>query len=86
MGVVAHAVAAHLGNHIPGSPQIIVQEVPGGGSLLLANLFATPQTPRDGTVIGLASNGMPTTPLRDTLERSIRWLSRRHRRQIPSKG
>src|ERR1700744_2239012 len=29
--VVAHVVAAHLGNHIPGSPQIIVQDVPGGG-------------------------------------------------------
>ena len=61
--VVAHVVAAHLGDHIPGSPQIIVQDVPGGGSLLLANLFATPQTPHDGTVFGLASNGMPTTPL-----------------------
>jgi tripartite-type tricarboxylate transporter receptor subunit TctC len=61
--VVAHVVAAHLGSHIPGSPQIVVQDVPGGGSLLLANLFATPQTPHDGTTIGLASNGMPTPPL-----------------------
>ena len=61
--VVARVVAEHLGNHIPGSPQIVVQSVPGGGSLLLANLFFTPETPRDGTYIGLASNGMPTTPL-----------------------
>ena len=41
--VVAHVVAAHLGAHIPGTPQIIVQDVPGGGSLLLANLFRRPR-------------------------------------------
>lgn len=60
--VVGRAVARHMGRHIPGTPAIIVQNVPGGGSLRLANQMAN-VSPRDGTVFGLASNGMPTTPL-----------------------
>jgi hypothetical protein len=39
-----------------------VQNVPGGGSLRLANQMYN-VSPRDGTLFGLASNGMPTTPL-----------------------
>jgi tripartite-type tricarboxylate transporter receptor subunit TctC len=60
--VVARAVAPHIGKHIPGNPNVIVQNVPGGGSLRLANqIFNTGV--RDGTLFALASNGMPTTPL-----------------------
>jgi tripartite-type tricarboxylate transporter receptor subunit TctC len=55
-------IAAHFGKHIPGSPHIIVQNVPGAGSLQLANQLAQ-SAPKDGTVIGLVSNGMPTAPL-----------------------
>ncbi len=61
--VVARVVAKHLVNHIPGAPQIMVQFIPGGGSLRLANQMYAGGSLRDGTVIGLASNGMPTTPL-----------------------
>jgi tripartite-type tricarboxylate transporter receptor subunit TctC len=56
------AVARHLSRHIPGKPTIVVQNVPGGGSLALANQFAN-TTPKDGTYIGLFAMGMPTTPL-----------------------
>ncbi len=38
------------------------QNVPGGGSLQLANQFAN-TTPRDGTVFAILNNGAPMTPL-----------------------
>jgi tripartite-type tricarboxylate transporter receptor subunit TctC len=60
--VVGRAVAPHIGKYIPGNPNVIVQNVPGGGSLRLANqIFNTGA--KDGTLFALASNGMPTTPL-----------------------
>ena len=33
----ARLVARHLGKHIPGEPSIIVQNMPGAGSLVAAN-------------------------------------------------
>jgi hypothetical protein len=51
-----------MGKHIPGNPAIIPQNVPGGGSLLLANQFAA-TTKADGTYIAVMNSGMPTTPL-----------------------
>jgi tripartite-type tricarboxylate transporter receptor subunit TctC len=61
--IVARVVAQFMPRHIPGEPTMVVQFVPGGGSLRLANQMGSGGTPNDGTVIGLASNGMPTTPL-----------------------
>ena len=58
----ARLVARHWNKHIPGNPRTIVQNVPGGGSLRLANQFGN-VTPRDGTHVGVMSNGMPSTPL-----------------------
>ncbi len=60
--VVGRTVARFMGKYIPGAPNLIVQNVPGGGSLRLANQMYN-VAPRDGTLFGLASNGMPTTPL-----------------------
>lgn len=56
----AHArlLARHLGKHIPGNPVVIVQNMPGAGSLVAANdLYAA--APRDGTVLGTFSREMP---------------------------
>lgn len=48
----ARLVARHIGRHIPGTPTVIVVNVPGGGGLVAANhLFSV--APKDGTVIGL---------------------------------
>ncbi len=60
--VVGRTVARFMGKYIPGAPNLIVQNVPGGGSLRLANQMYK-VAPQDGTLFGLASNGMPTTPL-----------------------
>ena len=55
-------VAPSLTKYLPGTPAIVVQNVPGAGSLTLANqLYNT--AARDGTVLGIVSNGMPTAPL-----------------------
>jgi tripartite-type tricarboxylate transporter receptor subunit TctC len=62
--VTGRAIAKHLGKHIPGNPVVVVQNVPGGGSLALANQFGNTSM-RDGTVLGIFNNGMPTTPLLD---------------------
>ncbi len=62
--IVGRIAARHMGKFIPGEPKIVPQNVPGGGSLALANQFAS-ITPRDGTAIGIFNNGMPTTPLLD---------------------
>ncbi len=55
-------ISRYIGKHIPGNPTIIVQYVPGGGSLQLANQFGN-VTPRDGSVFGLFNSGMTTSPL-----------------------
>jgi tripartite-type tricarboxylate transporter receptor subunit TctC len=48
----ARLVARHIGRHIPGTPTVIVVNMPGGGGLVAANhLFNA--APKDGTVIGL---------------------------------
>jgi tripartite-type tricarboxylate transporter receptor subunit TctC len=54
----ARMMARHLGRHIPGSPTIVVQNMPGAGSLRAANyLYAV--APRDGATIGLFARDMP---------------------------
>ena len=47
----ARAIARHLGKHIPGMPTIIVENMPGAGSLIAAN-FTYNQTKPDGLTIG----------------------------------
>jgi hypothetical protein len=53
----ARLVARHLGRHIPGSPAIIVQNMPAAGSMAATNyMFST--APKDGTAIALIQRGM----------------------------
>lgn len=60
--LAGRVIAAHINKYIPGNPNIIVQNVVGAGSLILTNQLAN-AAPKDGTVIGLVTNGMPTAPL-----------------------
>jgi tripartite-type tricarboxylate transporter receptor subunit TctC len=51
-------MARHLGRHIPGNPSIVVQNMPGAGSLRATNwLYSV--APRDGTVLGIIARDMP---------------------------
>lgn len=58
----ARNFARHMGGHIPGNPTIVPENYAGAGGLRLMNeLYNT--LPKDGTVIGLVSRGMPFEPL-----------------------
>jgi tripartite-type tricarboxylate transporter receptor subunit TctC len=58
----ARLIARHLGKHIPGNPNVVVKNVPGAGSLLLANQLVN-TLPKDGTQIGTVSRGAFMEPL-----------------------
>jgi tripartite-type tricarboxylate transporter receptor subunit TctC len=58
----ARLLAAHMPNHIPGKPDMIVQSMPGAGGLLATN-FLYAQAPQDGTFLGLIHSTVPLGPL-----------------------
>lgn len=58
----AHLIALHLGKHLPGNPTIVPQNVPGAGSLRVANQIYN-VSPKDGTAIGMINRGVPFEPL-----------------------
>jgi tripartite-type tricarboxylate transporter receptor subunit TctC len=58
----ARLVARHLGKYIPGNPQVIVRNMPGGGGLVMTNYVAN-VTPKDGLHIGAPQRGVPFEPL-----------------------
>jgi tripartite-type tricarboxylate transporter receptor subunit TctC len=53
----ARLVARHLGKHIPGEPAMIVQNLPGAGSLRAANYIYTTAS-KDGTAIATFARNM----------------------------
>jgi tripartite-type tricarboxylate transporter receptor subunit TctC len=56
--VYGRLVATHLGRHIPGNPTVVVQNMPGAGSLRSVNyLYNT--APKDGSTIGTFARDMP---------------------------
>ncbi len=54
----ARLMARHLGRHIPGNPAVVVQNMPGAGSLRATNFLYT-VAPRDGATIGSFARDMP---------------------------
>src|SRR5690606_1653578 len=60
--IYARAIAQHIGRHIPGNPAIVPQNMPGAGSVLVANHLAN-VAPRDGTVIGAFASVVPSVPM-----------------------
>ena len=50
-------LARHIGTHIPGNPNVIVQNMPGAGSLQATNHLYN-VAPKDGTVFGLVQRDM----------------------------
>jgi tripartite-type tricarboxylate transporter receptor subunit TctC len=81
--IVARVIALHLGRYIPGNPTVIVQNVPGAGSLRMTNQVFN-VGPKDGTLIGASINGMPTAPLLQPEAahfdpRKLNWLGSPHR-------
>jgi tripartite-type tricarboxylate transporter receptor subunit TctC len=56
--VYARVLARHIGRHIPGNPSIVVQNMPGAGSLRGAN-FIYNVAPKDGTAFGTFARNIP---------------------------
>jgi len=75
----ARLVAKYLGRYIPGQPQVIVKNMPGGGGLVMTNYVAN-VSPKDGLHIGAPQRGVPFEPLLgDTSNakfdpRTLQWI------------
>ena len=54
----ARLVTQHMGKHIPGAPSVVLQHMPGAGSLRATNYLYT-TAPKDGLTIGAFSRDMP---------------------------
>jgi tripartite-type tricarboxylate transporter receptor subunit TctC len=56
--IYARMLARNLGRFIPGNPTVVVQNMPGAGSLRAANYLYN-ISPKDGTAIGTFARNMP---------------------------
>ena len=55
----ARVLSRYIGNHIPGSPTVIVQNMPGAGSLTSVR-YLNLTAPKDGTVMTIFNPGLVT--------------------------
>src|SRR5499426_2834303 len=55
-------VARYIGKHLPGNPNVVPQNMPGGGSFNAANHIFT-IAPKDGTVLGIIARDAALGPL-----------------------
>lgn len=74
----ARLLAEYLGKHIPGNPNVIVQNRPGAGSLNAASYVIVVQ-PNDGLNIGFTANALPLDQLLEGADakvdmKKVRWL------------
>jgi tripartite-type tricarboxylate transporter receptor subunit TctC len=60
--IYARALSRHIGRHLPGTPTVIVKNMPGATTRTAAN-FIYNIAPKDGTVIGTVARGLPTDEL-----------------------
>jgi tripartite-type tricarboxylate transporter receptor subunit TctC len=60
--VYARALARHLGRHLAGNPTVVPKNMPGAGSLVLANWLYN-VAPKDGTAVGMIGRGTGFDPL-----------------------
>src|SRR5262245_3432507 len=76
--VNARALARHLGQHIPGNPNVLVQNLPGAGSLTSVR-FLDATAPKDGTVMTIFNPGLVTQSIVDPSKvnldfRKVSWV------------
>ena len=76
----ARLLARHMGKHVPGKPNLVVQNMPGGAGVRAAD-FLSHVAPQDGTAIGMLEQALY---LRQVLElpglrgdvRKYNWIGR----------
>jgi tripartite-type tricarboxylate transporter receptor subunit TctC len=74
----AQAFAPYFRAHIPGNPNIVIQNMPGGGGIR-AMLYLNSVAPKDGTTLGLVHSSVPFAPLYGTKSasfdpRTMNWI------------
>ena len=60
--VYARAIGRYIARHVPGTPTIVVTNMPGAGSLASANYLYN-VAPKDGSAIATFGRGIPMEPL-----------------------
>jgi tripartite-type tricarboxylate transporter receptor subunit TctC len=65
-------VAQHLGRHIPGGPEIVVQNMPGAGAIVAANYVYNVAKP-DGLTLGLINPANYVDQLMGSKEVKFDW-------------
>ena len=68
----ARLYTQHLGKYIPGNPDLIVQNVPGGGSMIAANQLYNVAKP-DGLTLAMISSGLYFDQLLGAKEVKFDW-------------
>jgi tripartite-type tricarboxylate transporter receptor subunit TctC len=66
--LAGRVLGRHLGGHIPGNPNVVVENMPGAASLVMANYLYNSAL-RDGTVIGMTTSSVPIEPKLKTMAR-----------------
>ena len=75
--------ARHFGKHVPGKPNIVVQNLPGAGSMIVAN-HTFNVAPKDGTMLGVFASSTALEPLFGNARakydpRNYEWIGSLHR-------
>jgi len=60
--LVSRLLSRHYGRHVPGKPNVVVQNMPGAGGIRAANYLAD-SAPRDGSVWAVFAGGPIIEPL-----------------------
>lgn len=74
----ARLMARFMSKHLQGNPSIIIQNMPGAGTITAMNSVAN--SPKDGSVMGLISRNVPVTiilsgdQMKATDPRSLTWI------------
>jgi tripartite-type tricarboxylate transporter receptor subunit TctC len=67
---IARLVARFMPRYVPGQPNMVVQNMPGGGNVVATNYMFN-IAPKDGTVIATINNGIPLHQVID--DRGVRY-------------
>jgi len=73
--IYARFLAPYMNKHLPGAPTVVVQNMPGAGTLVAAN-YLYERAARDGTVLGTVGGGTATAQIFKT--KGIRFDPRRY--------
>lgn len=79
----ARMFARHFGKHVPGNPAIVIQNMPGAGSMKVANNIWSVAN-KDGTVLGVFASSTALEPLFGNAAaeydpRKFQWIGSMHR-------